>query len=160
MIVVNEDNIVSGNTVLQPEYVPYIDQEKEKKDLRRKKFLRQKRIKDKIKIIRNIVSAFVIGIILVGKYCVIYNMQQELNSVNTNINELNRENENIKVDLVKYNNVQYIESIAINKLHMISPDKGSAIYTDLEKENIKSPDKKMEKQESKHLWNKLAKILF
>lgn len=163
MIVVNEENSISGNNVLQPEYVPYIDQEDKERELRRKaknKRLKQKKIKDKIKVLRNIILSFIIGITLVGRYCVIYNMQRELNSISTNINELNKENENIRVDLLKYNNIQYIENIAVNKLHMIYPDKGSAVYTDLKKQNVKLIDNKEKETQIKNLWNKLEKMLF
>ncbi len=163
MIVVNEDNIISGNTVLQPEYVPYEEKDWEKEESKRKaknKKLKQKRLKSKIKIIRNITLAFTVGVILVGRYCIIYNMQRQLNSVSTNINELSKDNENLKVDLVKYNNVQYIEDAAVNKLHMIPPDKGTAVHKDLDKEIIKQGDKKSEGQVPKDLWNKVAKMLF
>nr|WP_206154800.1 hypothetical protein [Clostridium muellerianum] len=138
-------------------------EEKEKEDLKRKakeKKLRQKRLKGKIKTIRNISLAFTVGVLLVGRYCVIYNMQQQLNSINKNINQVNRDNENLKVDLVKYNNIQYIEDSAINKLHMIAPDKGTAVQADLDKEVIKSSDKKSENQVPKGVWNKITKMLF
>ncbi len=160
---VNEGNAIRGNTVLKPEYLPSIEQENEKKRLKERaknKRLKQKRVKNKFKIIRNIVFSFIIGVTLVGRYCIIYNMQKELNSIKFNTNEMNNENENLKVELVKYNNIQYIEEFAVNKLHMFSPDKGSAIYTDLNKENIKSIDKKNEKQAPKKIWEKLTKILF
>jgi cell division protein FtsL len=163
VIVVNEDNIISGNTVLQPEYVPYEEKDWEKEELKRRaknKKLKQKRLKGKIKIIRNITLAFAVGVTLVGRYCIIYNMQRQLNSVNTNINELNKDNESLKVDLVRYSNIQYIEDTAINNLHMLPPDKGAAVHKDLDKEIIKTADKKSEEQMSKNLWNKVTKMLF
>lgn len=161
MIVVNKDNAISGNTVLQPEYVPYVEEREE--ELRRRakeKKLRQKRLKGKIKIIRNITLAFTVGVILIGRYCVIYNMQQQLNSIGNNINEINRDNENLKVELVKYNNIQYIEDAAVSKLHMIPPDKGTAVQADLDKEVIKASDKKSDNQTYKSIWGKLSKMLF
>ncbi|AKA70245.1 hypothetical protein [Clostridium scatologenes] len=161
MIVVNKENVISGNTVLQPEYVPYVEDEQEKLRRRAKeKKLRQKRLKGKVKIIRNITLAFTVGIILIGRYCVIYNMQQKLNSISNNINEINRDNENLKVDLVKYNNIQYIEDAAVSKLHMILPDKGIAVQADLDKEVIKTSDKKSDTQTYKSIWSKLNKMLF
>ena len=165
MIVRNEDSYIRGNTVLQPEYIPYEDErryEEEVKKERLKKLRKAKqRLKKKLKVIRTISLSFVVGIILVGRYCVIYNMQMELNSVKTNINEVNTENENLKVELVKYNNLQHIEEIAVNKLQMVAPDKGAAIYVNLDKENIKIAEKKVQdKIEKENLWTKLRKILF
>lgn len=163
MIVVNEESFIQGNTVLQPEYKPYGDNEnyKEKKRKLKKKREVQTRLKNKVKVIRNIVLTFIVGLILVGRYCIIYNMQMELNSIKHNINEISRENENLKVELVKYNNLQYIDDIATNKLQMLPPDKGAAVYTDLGKENIKMTEKKaQDKVEKQSIWNKLTKVLF
>lgn len=160
---VNEDNSILGNTVLQPEYVPYEEKDWENEELKRRaksKKLKQKRLKGKIKIIRNIALTFIVGVILVGRYCIIYNIQQQLNSVSNNINELSKNNENLKVDLVKYNNIQYIEDSATNKLHMVPPDKGAAVHKDLDKEVIKTGDKKSEKQMPENLWDKITKVLF
>lgn len=165
MIVVNEESFIQGNTVLQPEYRPYRDnqshEEENKKEKLRKKRKAKKRLNNKVKVIRNIILTFVVGLVLIGRYCAIYNMQMELNSTKHNINEINRENENLKVELVKYNNLQYIEDIAINKLQMIPPDKGAAVYTNLDKENIKITEKKaQDKVEKENIWNKLTKLLF
>lgn len=164
MIVVNEESFIQGNTVLQPEYKPYRDNGSYEEDKKRKLNKKRKvktRLKNKVKVIRNIALTFIVGLVLVGRYCVIYNMQMELNSLKSNINEINRENENLKVELVKYNNLQYIEDIATNKLKMLPPDKGAAVYTDLDKENIKIIEKKeKDKVEKQNIWNKLTKILF
>lgn len=165
MIVVNEDSYIQGNTVLQPEYRPYEDDQRDKERLKRENFKKRKkakqRLKKKVKIIRNISLSFIVGLIFVGRYCSIYNMQMELNSVATNINEINRENENLKVELVKYNNLQHIEDIAMNKFQMVRSDKGAAVYTNLDKENIKISEKKVQdKIEKENLWSKFRKVLF
>ncbi|WP_411679198.1 septum formation initiator family protein [Clostridium thailandense] len=165
MIVTNKDSYIHGNTVLQPEYVPYEEErryEEEAKKERLKKLRKaKKRLKKKVKVIRNISLSFIIGIIFVGRYCIIYNMQMELNLVKTNISELNKENDNLKVELVKYNNLQYIEETATNKLQMVPADKGAAIYANLDKENVKITEKKVQdKIEKENLWSKLKKIIF
>lgn len=165
MIVVNEDSYIQGNTVLQPEYIPYEDERVLKEEIKRERLKKRRkakqRLKRKVKIIRNISLCFIVGLIFVGRYGVIYNMQMELNSTKTNINEINRENENLKVELVKYNNLQHIEDTAVNKLQMIRPDKSAAVYTNLDKENIKITEKKVQdKIEKEDLWSKLRKVLF
>ncbi|MBC2580657.1 hypothetical protein [Clostridium sp. DJ247] len=164
MIVVNEDSVIHGNTVLQPKYNPSIDKgidrEKEAKRKIKERNQRQRRLKDKVKVIRNIALTFAIGLTLVGRYCYIYNMQMELNSIKSNIGETNKDNENLKVELVKYNNLQYIEETAINRLHMLPPDKSSAIYTDLHKDVIQYTEKKSKEETQQNIWNKLKKMLF
>lgn len=163
MIVVNKDTI-SGNAVLQPEEVPDYgkgqEKNREKEKLKREK-LRQKRIKNKAKILRNILLIFVIGLLLVGRYCIIYNMQTQLNSINNDISKLNSKNEQLKVNLVQYNNIQYIESTAINKLHMVFPNKTSIVYTDLDKKNISTtPQKESRETKEQNIWDKLIKFLY
>jgi cell division protein FtsL len=163
VIVVNEDNLISGNTVLKPKYSPYRNNEKDREEERNRKARKRQRngrLKGKVKIIRNIALTFIVGLVLVGRYSIIYNMQKELNSIKSNINTINRENENLKVELVKFNNIQFIEDTAINKLHMVRPDKSLAIYTDLDKEIVQSTEKKKETEEQQNIWNKLKKILF
>jgi cell division protein FtsL len=97
VIVVNEDSLISGNTVLKPKYSPFKNNEKkreeEEKNRKAKNRQRNRRLNGKVKIIRNIALTFIIGLILVGRYSTIYNMQKELNSIKTNINTINRENE-------------------------------------------------------------------
>jgi cell division protein FtsL len=164
VIVVNENSVIRGNTVLKPEYNPYDNEQEEKSKERRKKIKQNKQIskraQNKVKVMRNIALTFVVGLTLVARYCIIYNMQMELNSVKSDINAVNRDNENLKVELVKYNNLQFIEDAATNKLHMIVPDKSSAVYANLSKEVIQSSEKKKEIIEQQSIWSKLKKILF
>ena len=130
----NEDVMIRGNTVLAPRQVPNRHREIEKKQIKRKKTNR--RIKNKLLVMRNIILVFVIGMILVGRYCAIYNMQKQLNSINSNITELSKTNDNLKVELVKYNNLHYIEEVATTKLKMITPNRNDAIYCNISKEII------------------------
>ncbi len=91
---------------------------------------------------RNIGIVFVIGVVLIARYSIIYNMQMQLNSTQNRVDKINKQNENLTVELVKYNNLGYIEDTAINKLHMIQPQKSSAVYADLNKTIIKEDPSK------------------
>ncbi|MEA5008388.1 hypothetical protein [Clostridium tyrobutyricum] len=142
LIVMNEDKIISGNNAIQPEYETY---KPTVKKVKVKKNNRKKQTKHKIKVMRNIGIVFVIGVVLIARYSIIYNMQMQLNSTQNRVDKINKQNENLTVELVKYNNLGYIEDTAINKLHMIQPQKSSAVYADLNKTIIKedpSKDKK------------------
>lgn len=130
MIVMNEDKIINGNNAMQPEYT------EEKQMIKRRKPKKNK-INNKLKVIRNIGLVFIIGLTLIARYSIIYNMQMGLNSSQNRIENLNRDNENLMVELVKYNNLQYIEDTAVNKLHMVQPEKSSVVYVDLNKSIIK-----------------------
>lgn len=162
MIVVNEESFINGSTALKPEYMPTetpVEREKKKKKRGHNKN-KKLRLKNKLKIMRNIAITFIVGLTLVARYSMIYDMQRELNSIKVNINETNKENENLKVELVKYNNLKYIEDNATNKLHMIQPDKGTVIYTDLDKKVVKKTEKKNDNEIQQNIWNKLKKVLF
>lgn len=164
VIVVNENSVIRGNTVLKPDYNPYIDDQYEREEERKRKLKhnkqRNRRMRNKVKVMRNIALIFITGLTLIGRYCIIYDMQMEFNLVKSSISTVNKENENLKVELVKYNNLQLIEETATNKLQMIKPDKSSAVYTNLDKEVIQSREKKKETEAQQNIWNKLRKILF
>lgn len=156
MNVLNEEIVINGNTVLAPSHVPY--RESEQKRQVRKNVSRKKNINKKIVIMRNIMIAFIVGITLVGRYCIIYNLQDQLNTTNQNIAALNKENENLKVELVKYSNIQYIEDIAVNKLGMVTPDRNHAIYADISKDTIIASES--ESKNSKNVITVLAGKIF
>ena len=153
----NEDIMIRGNTVLAPNQVPYVNREKEKKQIIKKK---NKKAKKQAVFIRNIFIAFIIGLTLIGRYSAIYNMQQQLNSIKSNINEMNKENDNLKVELVKYNNLHYIEDVATNKLHMITPNRNDAIYANISKNTIISSTATTNTDANKSFISKVVKKIF
>lgn len=154
----NKDSMVNGNTVLQPEYKPY--KETEEKKLKTNAPNKALKVKKKLKVIRNICVVFVVGVILVYRYCAIYNAQTELNSIENNISKINKQNENLTVELVKYNNLEYIEDSAVNKLQMKIPDKGNAVYTNLDKKVIKVEENSDEPEMHKGILNKLKQFIW
>ena len=140
MNVLDEKFVINGNTVLAPNYMPY--RESEQNGQVRKNNSNKKNINKKIIVMRNIMIAFIVGITLVGRYCIIYNLQSKLNTTKQNIAVHNKENENLKVELVKYNNIQYIEDVAVNKLGMVTPDRNHAIYANISKNSIITAESK------------------
>lgn len=156
---------INGNTVLAPEYVPsrrHKNEEDEKLKRERKQKLineRNIKVKKKTRTLKNIGIVFVLGVTLIGRYCAIYNMQKNLSEVKTQISTLNKENENLRVELVKFNNMVYIEDIAVNKLHMVRPEKSLAIHLNLSKDNFEDT---LSENDIKHesLLQKIKNILF
>jgi hypothetical protein len=71
---------------------------------------------------------------------------------------MNKENENLKVELVKYNNIQYIEEVAVNKLNMVTPDRNDAIYANISKNTIIAAQS--ESNENKNVLTALAQKIF
>nr|WP_243429051.1 cell division protein FtsL [Clostridium pascui] len=86
-------------------------------------------------------------------------MQRELNAIGLEINTINKENENLRVELVKFNNLQYIEDVATKKLNMVSPTKSNIMYCNLKNEMVKASQKQLDTQKDegfiKNFFSKL-----
>lgn len=165
MIMLDKENRFNGNTVLAPEYVPSKkDQyEKIKKNKRNKKKKKDRRLKKKFRTLGSILLIFVLGVTIITRYCIIYNMQKELNNIENKVAVLDKDSENLKVELVKYSNLNTIEKQAKDNLHMVVPDKESAIYSDLSYNNFKENTNKNKNDKHKSLFKfyyKLKEMLF
>ncbi|WP_096635526.1 cell division protein FtsL [Clostridium cochlearium] len=137
MIVTDKKNYyVDGSTVMAHEvHIEEKSQKKKEKKVFRKKIPNNSR--KKLSIIGKILTVFIVGTIIIGRYSKIYNMQKQLNNINNSIVKLNKENENLKVELLKLNNIKSVEDIAIGKLKMSVPTKENMIYCDMSKEIFK-----------------------
>lgn len=159
----NKSNYVNGNTVLAPQYQPDWDNEykklKEAKK-RNKAIHREKNIKKKASVLLNIVGMFIFGTLLVWRYSMIYGMQQNLNQIKSNIQEVSRDNESLKIELIKFNSMGYIEDYAENTLKMVKPAKDTAVSINLDKQNFTIDVKENEKSVKKNLWAKILSIIF
>nr|WP_251860182.1 cell division protein FtsL [Clostridium sp. Marseille-Q2269] len=158
-------NTFNGNTVLKPQYDPQIEKDKRKKEqYKRNKKVKQKLLKKKFKTLRSIIIAFIIGVALVTRYGMLYSMQKDLSNVKNQISEVEKDNENLKVELVHYNNLKNIEKTAGEKLKMISPSKDSVIYADLSYNNFKKENSKVHVSEKDNVFlellSNLKKLLF
>lgn len=159
----NKNNLVNGNTVLAPQYQPDWDDEYKKlKEAKTRNLLnkRDKNIRKKASVLLNIACLFIFGILLVWRYSMIYGMQQNLNKTKNNVIEVSRDNESLKVELVKFSSMAYIEDYAVNKLKMVKPEKGTAVNIDLNKQNFTYNVKDNEKGAKKNLWTKIFNIIF
>lgn len=131
--VIYNGNIINGNTVLVPDYEPYRKKSEEKnKKLRQiKKEQANKRKLVYEKVLSLVLCIFVFGIASIYRYCSVYKAQMQLTEVNSKISSIQKENDDLRLKMVKYNNMQYIEETATSKLHMVRADKNSVIYANL-----------------------------
>lgn len=134
MILMNKNNI-DGSTALVPkrEEINYEEerrkQQKKEMDLLNKR--KEKSLKNKLGIMLSIGIVFSIGMILVLRFAYICNLRQQVIDTQNQITTISRENENLKVELLKYDNIKYIEKVATEKLNMERPNLGHAVYCDL-----------------------------
>lgn len=165
MIVKNKKNPINGSSALAPEYVPekHKKQQSNKQNGKNKKVQinKQKTRKLKAKVLRNILLGFALAITLIYRYCLIYDMEKTAMDVKKQISSVNAENENLKIGLLKYNNIQLIEKTATEELNMIPKSKTNVVYVDLNKENFKDVTSvQKEKEEGNDFIGKVKKILF
>lgn len=162
-MIMNKHNYVNGNTVFAPQYEPDFDDEYKKLKEAKKRnraIHREKSISNKASVLLNIVCIFIFGILLVWRYSMIYSMQQNLNKVKSDIQEVSRNNEGLKVELVKFSSMGYVEEYAENQLKMVKPDKSTETSINLDKQNFTINVKESEKDVKKNLWVKILNIIF
>ncbi|MCY6354032.1 hypothetical protein [Clostridium sp. ZS2-4] len=164
MIVTNKNNPVNGNNALVPDFKPsrntierkYKELETSKRE--HKKINKQKRVKKKAIVLKNVLLAFTVGVILVYRYSLIYDMEKNIIDTKKEISAINAENENLRIGLLKFNNIKEIEKISVGQLNMIPKSKTNVVYIDLQKNNFKKVEENKEKGGS--FIEKLKKILF
>lgn len=164
MIVTNKRNSVSGNNALAPDSSPSRDtRERKYKELEaskreHKKINKQKLVNKKAKVLKNVLLAFIVGITLVYRYSLIYDMEKNITEIKKEIAVVNADNENLRIELLKFNNIEEIEKISVQQLNMIPKSKTNVVYIDLEKNNFEKAEENMKKNGG--FIEKIKKILF
>ena len=122
----------NGSSALKPQRKEQTIPSKENYDKKKKKIEQQRRKKQKDKKIRKSVYQIVLLILVVGGITIsrdvkVYKTQQQLDSLNKEINSVITENEALKVQILKASSLDKIEETAKNKLKMILPTKENMI---------------------------------
>lgn len=162
----SKNNFINGNTVLAPNYNParpLQDEEYEKLKKSKKESLhniRQKRLKSKKNTLMTIALVCIVGVTMISRYSAVYSVQRQLAKVKANITTLDSQNESLKITLLKNSNIQQIEDSAVNKLHMVQPDKSQIIYADLTKDNFAKEIKDDKKNSQQNLFMRIKNMLF
>ena len=140
VIVAKKEFEMYGNTVLAPQEPltkrKYEDLEKSRKQANQSK--RQKDIKKKKRVLFNILIGFVVGMIVIARYCMIYSYQEANSKAEDAIEVLSKQNDAYEVNLIKFRNISYIEETATTKLHMVKPKIGNIQYFNLSKKQFRN----------------------
>lgn len=141
MVVPNKNYEVNGNAALLPKRKTYEKDSKlnELKKAKEEHLKNKKQLQNKTraKVMLSIFSIFVVGILLVFRYSTIYNMEKQLIETQSEANNLSKMNDSLRFQLAQYNNINYVEQKAA-AMHMVEPDKKTAVYVNLNKQNIVS----------------------
>lgn len=153
--------IFDGNTIRVPDYEK--EREQRRKELERLKKIKQEELKVKRakqkSIMAFVLVAFMMGMFSIYRYCTIYKMQRNLSQMNAQVTNLNRENETLDIQLLKFKNLQYIEDKA-TKEGMVKADRNIAVYDDLTKNNFKTPSTKNSTQMKNNIVEKVVDFIF
>ncbi|MCB2346208.1 hypothetical protein [Clostridium estertheticum] len=161
VIVAKKEFEMFGNTVLAPQEPitkrKYEDLEKSRRQAKQSK--RQKDIKKKKRVLANIIIGFVIGMVIIARYCMIYSYQQASSKAKAQIDTISKQNDAYEVDLIKFRNISYIEKTATTKLHMVKPKISDIQYVNLSKNNLEANDDSKVRI-SNNVVNKIKDIMF
>lgn len=159
MLVEKNKSMVSGNTVLKPKITSVPKRQEDKKSSQKTKLEKKQILKRRLKLIRNIGLSFVVAVIILFRYSAIYKAQGNISKQQEEIYKIREQNESMRVELIKFNNLKYIENIATTKLKMKKPNAGVAIYCNLDQVEVPHGEEAVE--ESKEgLFEKIKNILF
>ncbi|MGL4730982.1 MAG: septum formation initiator family protein [Clostridium sp.] len=164
MVVEKDKTITNGSNALKTNVAIERKKTEKQKSLNKKKVDKQKILKQRLKFIRNVACSFAVGVFILSRYSAIYNSQMEINKLKDDIYKVKAENESMKVQLIKFNNLSYIENIAINELGMKKPEASKALYMNLttNDNNATSNDgsNASSKSFAKNFLEKLKNLLF
>lgn len=168
MIVVDKKNLINGNTVLKPSNEPLRKKEKYDREKYKKleeskkealKSLKEKQRKKKGKVLKYIACVFVVGMTIIYRYNMIYENQRKIKNIKAEINTFRENNDNLKIELVKYNSISNVEVTAKEELDMVKPSRADIIYCDLKKNNFVVEKPKVEEKEE-NFMSKIKDFLF
>jgi cell division protein FtsL len=162
----NKNMYVSGSTAYAPERNtenPITREEYEK--LRRAKIERSNRAKQKKNAkkrgtIVTIAGVFIIGFGVIWSEAQVYGIQNQLSSIKKEIVEVNKLNEDLRLQLVKVSSINNIKTIAEDKLHMSTPSRTNVMFADLSKNNFSELPKDNREGKAKELFLKIKNLLF
>lgn len=122
----------NGSSALKPQRKEQTTPSKKNYDEKKKKIEQQRRKKQREKKLKKNVIQVVLLILVVGGITItrdvkVYKTQQQLDSINKQINTVITENEALKVEILKAGSLDKIEETAKNKLKMVLPTKDDMI---------------------------------
>jgi cell division protein FtsL len=157
---------INGSTVFAPERMaPSPLKKEEYEKLRRAKIERTNRLREqknakKRKVMTSIITVFIVGLGLIWGEAQVYATQQQLTKLKRQIVDMNRQNDDLKVQLLKVSSLEHVKQSAEDKLQMINPDKKYVIYMDLNKDNFNKEPKDDRESKSKELFMRIKNLLF
>lgn len=90
----------------------------------------------KLKLIGTVALMLCAGMLIVGRYVLVMNMNSQCTELKKSISENQKKNEELNITLMQFDDIKQIEKIATTELNMIQPDSSNIVHI-----NIKQADK-------------------
>ncbi len=159
---VTDKEYIKGSTVSIPNRKAEKDTKKQDLEVKR---IQQERRKELIKKQKNnkkntlqaIALVFICGLIVIWRYGEVYTVQKQLGTIRTEQTTLQRENDTLKIEILKVNNFAYIKDNAESKFNMVEPSKDNAMIADIAKDNF---NENLEENKTENSFLQKIKQLF
>ncbi len=149
---------------LEPEYEPIVEPYRKKKSstLKKKqeKVVTKRHIKSQIKIVTSVLVIFASLLVISYRNSLINESFNENESLKSNLAAIQKENEQLKVNLENSLNLSNIEKLAEEKLGMQKLDNSQKVYVSLDKKDyVESAAEEVVMQENQSWFQKLLDTL-
>lgn len=162
LIVTDKNYIYNGNNALIPERKSFGEDEKHRlrqEENEKLRNIKKSKLRNQAKVMIGIALTFTIGLSVVYRYSTIYTMEKKLSSVTINNDNMTKSNEDLKLQLMKYNQIQSLEDRA-SKINMVQPDKNQAVSVDYDRQIIKNSKNVIDDKKGKSIFQKIKDKLF
>lgn len=121
--------------VAKKEFQVYDLEEKSLKKPKKNKEPKKNNTHVKLKLFLYSTLVLTIAIVVLLRFAHISKLQYDLSTLQTEVTELQKEKQNISIELSKVKDSRWIEVVAMNALNMNYPDENQKVYIDLNKTN-------------------------
>lgn len=94
------------------------------------------KIKAQLKMITMVILMFGIGTLIVSRYAMIMNLSNQSKDIKSSIAMNQKENEQLKLELMKYYDIKQIEHDATAELNMVRPTSQNTVYISVQAKDI------------------------
>lgn len=119
---------------------------------------KEKNKNKKYSMMKTVAALFLIGMVLVVRYSIIYANQKQISNIKSEINRVQYKNDDLKVYLLKFNDIKTVDETARNKNKMVEPGINNTYYYNLSKDNFKNDKEK--NNGGSNIIEKIKKYLF
>jgi cell division protein FtsB len=119
---------------------------------------RKEKVKKKLKAVIRVAIAFAFALLLISRFAVISEYNYNIRQLEKELEELQKTNERLSLQLAQAQDINWIEEYATNKLGMVYPDNRDIVFVAVEESQhdeeatIETAEKKSEGKYSTDGW--------